>query len=215
MQFGDFLTLMPKVTNMQLPGQHAHHKMAPLSRITELKELDISSRNPKRAAVLSLFYPDVQNATKLLLIHRKDYKGVHGNQVGFPGGKMEVGDESLLHTALRETEEEVGVPAESIEVLKELTELYIPPSNFLVKPYLGITKRQPAFLKQESEVEAIIEVTLTEYLNDAAIFSQKLTTSYAIAIDVPAFRLNGFTVWGATAMILSELKEMLTLALKP
>ena len=200
---------------MGLPGQAAHHKMAPLSRITELKEIDITSRNPKKAAVLSLFYPDGQNITKLLLIHRKDYKGVHGNQVGFPGGKMEAGDESLMQTALRETEEEVGVLARNIEVLKELTELYIPPSNFLVRPYLGITKQQPIFLKQESEVEAIIEVTLSEYLNDDAIIDQKLTTSYAIAIDVPAFKLNGFTVWGATAMILSELKEMLTHALKP
>lgn len=200
---------------MQLPGQAAHHKMAPLSRITELKELDITSLNPKKAAVLSLFYPDRQNTTKLLLIHRKNYKGVHGNQVGFPGGKMEAVDKSLLHTALRETEEEGGVPAESIEVLKELTELYIPPSNFLVRPYLGITKQQPEFLKQDSEVEAIIEVTLSEYLNDAAVITQKLSTSYAIAIDVPAFKLNGFTVWGATAMILSELKEMLTQASKP
>jgi len=215
MRFDDFLKLMPKVINMDLPGQVAHHKMAPLSRITELKELDITARSPKKAAVLSLFYPDGKNATKLLLIHRKDYKGVHGNQIGFPGGKMEIGDASLLRTALRETEEEVGVPATSIEVLKELTELYIPPSNFLVRPYLGISQQRPVFFKQDSEVEAILEVNLADYLNDAAIITQKLTTSYAIAIDVPAFRLNGHTVWGATAMILSELKEMLTLALKP
>ena len=165
--------------------------------------------NPKRAGVMALFYPDYQEETRLLLILRKAYEGVHSNQIGFPGGKVEESDKDLKETALRETHEEVGVQPDEIEVIKELSEIYIPPSNFMVQPYLGIYPRPKPFLIQESEVEALVEVYLRDFLDDSNHIEEILSTSYAKNIHVPAYKLNGYTVWGATAMMMSEIKELL------
>ena len=145
----------------------------------------------------------------LALILRKTYKGVHSAQIGFPGGKYENEDTSLKETALRETEEEIGVLRNTVSVLKKLTEVYIPPSNFFVQPYLGITKNTPNFILQEEEVETLIEVPLIHFMDDTIKIHQNLTTSYAKNIKVPAFLLNNYLVWGATAMMLSEVREML------
>ena len=145
----------------------------------------------------------------LVLILRKTYKGVHSAQISFPGGKLEDGDTSLMETSLRETEEEVGVDKKTVTVIKELTEIYIPPSNFFVQPYIGFTQDTPSFIRQEDEVEEIVEVPLAHFMDDAVLTTRKLTTSYATNIEVPAFMLNGHVVWGATAMILSEVRELL------
>ena len=158
---------------------------------------------------MALFYPDADAVTSLLLILRKTYPGVHSNQIGFPGGKHEKEDDSLLQTALRETNEEVGVQQVDIEVLKELTDVYIPPSNFLVTPFLGLYKDPKPFVIQESEVEALVEVKLNDFLEDANLIEQELSTSYAQNIKVPAFKLNNQIVWGATAMMLSEVRLLL------
>lgn len=158
---------------------------------------------------MALFYPNGKNETNFLLILRKTYEGVHSNQIAFPGGKEEEGDHDLLATALRETEEEVGTPKENVTVLKELTEVYIPPSNFMVKPYVGLYTQEVSFAIQEEEVENLIEVPMLDLLDDKKIFTKKIATSYAIDVDVPAFKLNGYTVWGATAMMLSEVKDLL------
>lgn len=194
---------------MPLPGEEAHRKLAPLMRINELKNIDISKKNPQEAGVMAVFYPDVELETRLVLILRKTYKGVHSNQVGFPGGRVEVEDRDLEETALRETEEEVGIPRNEIQVLKKLTRLYIPPSNFWVQPYFGIMNTTPTMIAQESEVESILEVKLSEFLNDENVITENLSTSYAKNIEVPAYRLNGHVVWGATGMMLSEIRELL------
>jgi len=158
---------------------------------------------------MAVFYPDKSDNTNFILILRKTYQGVHSNQVGFPGGRLEIFDKNLEHTALRETEEEVGIPKEEVEVLKRLTKLYIPPSNFWVYPYVGLIEKTPILVPQKSEVEKILEVNIDEFLDDKSLIKQKLSTSYANDIEVPAFYLNGQVVWGATAMMLSELKELL------
>lgn len=158
---------------------------------------------------MALFYPDLKQNTQLLLILRKTYKGVHSNQIAFPGGKSEVGDIDLLHTALRETHEEIGVLPSEVKIIKSLSTVYIPPSNFEVQPYIGLLTKTIPFILQESEVEALVEVPLFDFLDDGKVFNQKLTTSYATNIEVPAFKLNGYTVWGATAMMMSEIKELL------
>lgn len=158
---------------------------------------------------MAVFYPDKNEETNLLLILRKTYQGVHSNQVGFPGGRVELYDRNMKETALRETEEEVGIPREEIEVLKKLTKLYIPPSNFWVYPYIGIMTKTPNLVPQEEEVERILEVELQEFLNHKSLIDQELSTSYAERIVVPAFSLKGHVVWGATAMILSEVKDLL------
>lgn len=209
MRFSEFSTRIVKVKNLELPGEDFHLKMAPIERLLELKRKAREKESAKQAAVLCLFYPSSEGETRFVLILRKTYKGVHSAQIGFPGGKIEVGDRTLEETALRETEEEVGVPVTDVSVLKKLTEIYIPPSNFFVQPYLGTSENTPYFILQEDEVEAVIEVPLTEFLDDSVRVTQTLKTSYAKQIEVPAFHLQGHVVWGATAMMLNEIREML------
>lgn len=209
MTFSWFEKEIVKIANLPLPGEESHYRMAPVER---LKESTLAARNnntARRAAVLALFYPAVNGETHLILILRKTYKGVHSAQVGFPGGKVEEEDTSMLETALRETEEEVGVPRDSVTVIKKMTEIYIPPSNFFVQPFIGITKVMPTFVMQEEEVEALIEVPLSHFMDDTILITKKLSTSYATDIEVPAYLLNGHVVWGATGMMLSEVRELL------
>ncbi|WP_417444965.1 NUDIX hydrolase [Joostella sp.] len=208
MKFADFYDLIPKIKNMPLPGQESHNKMAPLIRTQLLKEENYKKKDPRKAGVVCLFYPDEHLHTKLLLILRKTYNGVHSNQVGFPGGKVELSDKNIEETALRETWEEVGVSPKKIQLVKKMSEVYIPPSNFIVQPFIGIAENELQFVLQEDEVEDIIEVPFLDFMNDDMLFEENLTTSYAKNIDVPAFKLNDYTVWGATAMMLSEVKEM-------
>lgn len=213
MDFRDFEKRIVKVTKMELPGEVVQFKMAPMERLQELKRIARDKETAKRAGVLSLFYPSENFETRLILILRKTYLGVHSAQVGFPGGKLEEYDTSIQDAALRETEEEVGISRETISVLKKLTEIYIPPSNFFVQPFLGITTESPKFIPQEEEVEALIEVALHDFMNDANIITKTLSTSYAHNIEVPAFHLNGHVVWGATAMMLNEVRELLKMVL--
>lgn len=208
MNFDDFSNRISKIENLKLPGSASHYKMAPLFRIQELTSNRIVKKNPRKAAVMALFYPDGNYNTNLLLILRNTYKGVHSNQIGFPGGKIEKGDVNLLATALRETFEEVGAVPEQIKVIRPLSRIFIPPSNFEVTPFLGLYEKEHPFLLQVEEVAALVEVPLLDIMDDRKIFHQKLTTSYAKNVEVPAFKLNGYTVWGATAMMLNEIKEL-------
>jgi len=213
MNFEAFLKLVSKIEQLPLPGEVSQLKMSPPFRgnlIDDHKELMKTSR---KAGVMALFYPDVTAQTKLILILRKTYKGVHSGQVGFPGGKHEIEDANMKITALRETEEEVGVPIKNIKVIKTLTQLYIPPSNFTVHPFLGYATKTPNFVKQDSEVEDLIEVSLQDFINDNNVVNTYVTTSYNDETEVPALKLNDFIVWGATAMMLSELKDLLKQAL--
>jgi len=209
MIFQEFEKKIVKITKMQLPGEVVQFKMAPLERLAEMKHLAYKKNTAKRAGVLALFYPSINNNTCFALILRKTYKGVHSAQIGFPGGKLEDSDGSLRDTALRETEEEVGVLRNSVSILKKLTEIYIPPSDFFVQPYLGITTTTPKFILQKEEVEELIEVPLDHFMDDSIKTMQTLSTSYAKNIEVPAFILNNHLVWGATAMMLNEVREML------
>lgn len=209
MIFQEFEKKIVKITKMQLPGETAQFKMAPMERLAELKRIAYKKNTAKKAGVMALFYPAIDNKTHLALILRKTYKGVHSAQIGFPGGKYEESDSSLQETALRETEEEVGVNRESVSVLKKLTEIYIPPSNFFVQPFVGIATETPQFILQDEEVEELIEVPLLHFMDDSIKTIQTLSTSYAKNIEVPAFMLNKHLVWGATAMMLNEVREML------
>jgi 8-oxo-dGTP pyrophosphatase MutT (NUDIX family) len=209
MQFSEFEKRVVKLKNLDLPGEDFHFMMAPLERLQALNHRTIEMKSVKKAAVLCLFYPSPSRDTRFVLILRKAYKGVHSGQVGFPGGKLERSDLNLEHTALRETEEEVGVHQHRVLVLKKMTEVYIPPSNFFVHPFLGITDHTPVFIPQEDEVEQVIEVPLLEFLSEEAKIIQSLSTSYAKNIEVPAFHLQGHVVWGATAMMLNEVRELL------
>ena len=209
MNFSDFLLAVPKIKKLALPAQSSQFKMSPPFRKELIERYKDEMKTARRAGVMALFFPDERNKTKFVLILRKTYEGVHSAQIGLPGGKIETGDKSLQEAALRETEEEIGVPKEKIEVIKELTDLYIPPSNFYVQPFIGIFYELPTFIADVTEVEKIIEVSFEDLLDNNALTSKKVKTSYAISIDVPAFRFDDQIVWGATAMILSEIKDLL------
>ncbi len=209
MNFDEFLISLSKIKNISLPAEASQFKMSPPFRKELINTYKEQMKNAKRAGVLALFYPDSLQETHLALILRKTYKGVHSAQIGFPGGKYEDNDKTLKNTALRETQEEIGIAKQHVEVIKQMTEVYIPPSNFYVQPYIGITTRTPKFMKQDEEVEDVIEVALTHFLDESVVVTKSVATSYTVKVDVPAFELNGHIVWGATAMMLSEIKDIL------
>jgi len=209
MDFDFFLTHISKLKELPLGGLSSQFKMAPELRKKYSLE-GINAKNPKESAVLALFYPDRNYNTKILLMLRASYNGVHSAQISLPGGKKEKNDSDLETTALRETEEEIGIFRNDITIIRELTKTYIPPSNFWVTPFMGILEKTPVFTTND-EVEKLIEVSLVDILDEKSLSSKNLTTSYMVNIDVPCFKLNNYIVWGATAMMLSEIKDLLKL----
>ena len=208
MLFNDFIKHLPKIEKETLLSTDAHAKMAPLERISYLKEENYMDKNPRKAAVLMLFYPK-NKVTHLALIVRNSYPGVHSSQIGFPGGKVEEFDADLEETALRETHEEVGIHPEKIQIIKPFSEIYIPPSNFLVAPFMGISHEELTFIPDLDEVKRVLEFSIADFLDEKSITKVKMSTSYATDIEVPAFMVDKYVVWGATAMMLSELKDLL------
>ena len=212
MRFDEFLKYAPKVLNVELPATNAHRKMVPPNREELLKNTDFTKIVPKKAAVMMLFYP--KNAqTHLALILRTSYNGVHSSQIAFPGGKVEADDFDLKQTALRETHEEIGVHPNTINVVRAFTEVYIPPSNFIVHPFFGYSHDELSFELQVDEVAGIVELPLEDFLDDKIIVTNTMKTSYAESIEVPGFQVEEHFIWGATAMMLSELKDVLKMVL--
>tara|TARA_R110002073_G_scaffold334200_1_gene523206 strand:- start:2078 stop:2707 length:630 start_codon:yes stop_codon:yes gene_type:complete len=209
MKFENFLSKIDQLKSIPLGGLDAQFKLAPKLRLGYDAE-KIRSNNPKKAAVLALFYPNSENKATFLLTQRASYKGTHSAQISFPGGKIEKNDLNLSETALRETYEEVGVNHQDIKIVREITDVYIPPSNFLATPFIGYTKYRPSFSINE-EVQTTIEVLVSDLLDDTNLDSIIMNTSYMDNISVPCFKLNNYIVWGATGMMLSEIKEMLKL----
>ena len=209
MQFDFFLSKLPKLIKLPLGGLDSQFKMAPEFRklfdATKIKQM-----NPKKAAVLVIFYPNDNNETMFLLTKRAQYNGTHSSQISFPGGKHEYADILMKNTALRETHEEIGINKEDVHLVKQLTDVYIPPSNFYVTPFLGYMNYHPFFYKND-EVESIIEVKLTDLIDFNNLSTINLNTSYAKNMEVPCFKLNGEIVWGATAMMLSEINDLIKL----
>lgn len=183
-----------------LPGEHAQLKMAPTFRGSYPEQ-----KEAIRAAVLALLYPCGGNA-HLVFIKRNEYDGPHSAQVSFPGGAWEEGDPSLEETALRETREELGVTGD-IEILGALTPLHIPVSNFLVYPFLGWMPEAPQFNPDPAEVQYVIETTLAELLNPANRDTERIW-HHKRSINAPYFRVGDEKIWGATAMMLSELLQL-------
>ncbi|WP_339660839.1 CoA pyrophosphatase [uncultured Polaribacter sp.] len=207
MNFKDFTKKIEALKSKELGGLEAQFKMAPKLRLQYDKD-KIAANKPRKAAVLVLFYPNKENETCFLLTQRASYKGTHSAQISFPGGKLEKSDKNLEQTALRETLEEVGVLPSSVEIIRELTDVYIPPSNFLATPFLGFVAQRPNFVLNH-EVALEIEVLVSDLLDDNSVSTVTLDTSYMKKIEVPCFKINDYIVWGATGMMLSEIKELL------
>ena len=145
----------------------------------------------------------------MALLLRNAYPGIHSSQIALPGGKYELVDQNYETTALRETQEEIGVHPNKMKIIMPFSSLYIPPSNFKVYPFLGVCNEEIVFVPNPSEVAEIIELPLRMLLEDDLIVQTEMKTSEANSISIPAFKINKHIVWGATAMMLSELKEVL------
>lgn len=190
----------------RLPGAKFQYQMAPPGRgETPIKEPDL--KRVKRAAVLM---PIMNNddSPELILMQRAEYPGVHSGQISLPGGKREKSDQSFEETALRETEEEIGVPASEIELIGGLSPLYIPPSNFLVNPFIGTLQKKTSFKIDNTEVQRIIKVDLNVLFHPSSSVYH-FVQSGNNRLKVPAFRVDDHIIWGATAMMLSELRALL------
>lgn len=212
MNFDLFFNAVTNVLNVELPSISSHIKMAPLERVKMMEENSYDLSSVRKAAVMMLFYPK-NEVTHLVLIVRNSYPGVHSSQIAFPGGKVEEIDFDLKQTALRETHEEIGIHPSDIHIIRDFSSIYIPPSNFLVYPFLGVSQTELIFNLQEEEVAGIIELPLSTLLDDSIISNKNLETSYSKLIEVPVFQIEEHTVWGATAMMLSELKDVLKMVL--
>lgn len=207
MQFSYFKAQINTLKEEKLGGLTSQFKLVPELR-RKFSEEKIRQSNPRQAAILSLFYPDDSGNTNFLLTKRASYNGTHSAQISFPGGKADQSDNSLAETALRELEEEVGVIRSSVEMIRQMSDTYIPPSNFMVTPFIGFATKKPTFIPNE-EVAALIEVSIEELLNDTSLSSVITETSYMKEIEVPCFKFQNHIVWGATAMILSEIKDLI------
>ena len=208
--------------------------MAPYGRLLKEEALKLNA-NPRLSAVLILLYP-VKGAKRIehspaswrgkehhskgsafsiytVLILRTSDHGVHSGQVSFPGGKKEESDRSLEDTALREAEEEIGIKKNDVKVIGPLSELYIPTSGFLVQPFVGYLNKKPLFHPAKNEVAKLIEVSLDLIMDDGIVkettILESKTQNQKSEIQIPYFDIHGEVVWGATAMIISELKKIL------
>ena len=190
----------------KLPGPSAHEVMRAVPVGTDIPTFDHNTP-PKAASVLILLYPD-QDEIFFPLIQRNIYKGVHSGQISLPGGTAEPG-ETPIATALREAEEEIGILASDVTVVGRLSEFYVIPSNFNVAPIIGFATSRPEFIRDPTEVEKIIFGNLSHLLSDDAIKRKEILAAGRYALMAPHFDVEGYLVWGATAMILNELRMVL------
>lgn len=186
-----------------LPGIDSHLIMAPQYRIDDMKKAE-PQINAVKSSVLILFYIR-DNADHLVFIRRPIYNGVHSGQIALPGGRWEVTDKSLYHTALREAREEIGIQPNEVSLCGKLTDLYIPPSNFIVSPFVGFYKADGKFTPDLLEVAEIIEIPFAFFLDPTSVRNTIIHLANGFKVDTPCFDYQGNIIWGATAMIISEL----------
>lgn len=160
----------------------------------------------RQSAVLIVFYPS-ENQVFVPLILRPQYDGTHGGQMALPGGKMEYADENLVRTALREAQEEIGVRAMDVNIIGELTDVFIHVSNFVVKPVVGYLDYKPDFFPDQREVEKIFEVPFSEFLKIENKGIRNITVGKR-NMTVPGFDIQKQWIWGATALIMNEIVEI-------
>ena len=203
----DLILTLKNALQSELPGNRAHQEMFSYSRPSAdvIRDLDV---NPRESAVMILLYRE-ENTWFFPLIKRQAYDGVHSKQISLPGGQKDATDHDLEFTSLRETNEEIGAIKEDIEVLGHLSEIYIPPSNFLVKPFVGFLTQNNDFIRDEVEVNRIIKTPLQDLVESSIEKREKLVKDGSFKAEVSSFIIDDEVVWGATAMILNEFKILL------
>ncbi|WP_291727434.1 NUDIX hydrolase [Bernardetia sp.] len=199
------------------PAEKAQRLMESSARTKELSFQYKERKKTRIAAVLMLLYPyqdedgNEKFDWKMPLVLRPQYEGIHnhGGQIGLPGGGREEQDENLMMTAIRETQEEIGVIVPKTNILGSLSDLYIPPSDSMVTPFVGFMREKPSFIPDPKEVDRIIEAPLSSLKDPNLRMQKQVTLPNKITIDVPYFAVNDDSIWGATAMMLSEFLHLI------
>ena len=205
----DFEHFIKELTNrlrLPLPGAKAHEPL----RATPTGALRPSFEHktpPKPGSVLILLYPD-RGHIKFPLTQRAEYAGAHSGQISLPGGKAEMG-ESIEETALREGEEEIGIHLAQVEVIGRLSEFFVIPSNFIVTPVVAFQRIKPVFTPDPIEVVRVLEGTIESLLREDAVQKKEITAARVYQLMAPHFLIDNQMVWGATAMMLNELRMIL------
>ncbi len=186
-----------------LPGSVSHVKMLPPGRALMLPS---EQNNYHDSAVLILLFP-LENKINICLIRRPSTMKNHAGQIAFPGGRREKEDADLVQTALREAQEEIGIAAHTVEILGQLSTVYVQISDFLITPVVGWLNEFPETVIDSSEVDEIIFISLEELANSINRCEREMDTRTG-RIKVPGYEINGCFIWGATAMMLAELVDI-------
>lgn len=196
------------VLEQPLPGHDAFLELSGYKRL-DVEHAQQQDPPPRESAVLVLLYPRSDELHCLLML-RPQYDGVHSGQVAFPGGKRESGDPTLQHTALREFMEETGADTSKVQVLGALSPVYIPPSRMLVTPFVGFSEEIGPWDPDPAEVARLIEVPLSVLLREDILKRRdQYIAIMGRTVEIPYFEMDGETVWGATALMIAELRELL------
>ncbi len=199
--------LIKKIKAAELTGEQSHCIYSPPYRPLYTEE-EIALQNPKLAAVNILLYLKNDRWYFPLILRSENENDRHSGQISLPGGKKEEDDTSFLQTAVRETEEEIGIDRHYIRVIRELSPIYIPPSNFYVHTYISFTKKNPQFTLQQGEAVELIEFPIESILKlDEQPEMMALPSSRGV--EVPVITFENYIIWGATSMILSEFRQLL------
>ncbi len=199
----DFLKYLQSELLYDLPGADAHVLLAPEMRRNDIKT-GITPDHAVESAVLILLYP-FQSRLHTVVILRNEYDGAHSGQISLPGGKAEDSDIDFKHTALREAQEEIGIIPSEIEIIGQLSRFYVRPSNFIVYPYIAYCAHRPEFYPDKTEVQRIIEIDILNEINLNKMVNKTIIFKNNIQVYAPGFEVGGEFMWGATAMIFSEL----------
>jgi 8-oxo-dGTP pyrophosphatase MutT (NUDIX family) len=189
-----------------LPGTDVQWQMASSDRMA--KDFPrVPGKDATIAAVLILLYPYMDSVCTVFM-QRPEYNGIHSGQISFPGGRMEISDKDIVRTALREANEEIGTDPSEISVLDTLTPLFIPVSNMLVTPVVAWSPERPQFTRQPEEVVFLIEADIQKFLSGSIVKTRPLEVR-GQTMEVRYFDYDGHVIWGATAMMLNELLEII------
>lgn len=199
--FNQFIDNLRQQLQLELPGIEAQFEMAHIKRERIVHPKD----GYRPSAVLILLYPAKNNEPTILLIERAIYPGYHSGQIALPGGKAEPEETDLQQTALREFFEETGV-SETPEIIGALSPMYIPVSRFMVQPYIGFLHSKPDFNINTTEVNQLLELSIPDLLHPETVKETTLEPTPGLSFSTPYFNVEGKILWGATAMILNELK---------